>query len=99
MSLSHDLHHQAPFSRNSLPPRLDLTQDLKTRLAQLFRAENTRERYILHFISSQPLSPTYSSALEAYQPRQLQHPFFQRNHHLSVDPGIPVCGRCYKDRE
>ncbi|PBK61840.1 hypothetical protein ARMSODRAFT_1089500 [Armillaria solidipes] len=41
MSLSHDLHHQAPFSRNSLPPRLDLTQDLKTRLAQLFRAENT----------------------------------------------------------
>ncbi len=43
MSLSHNPHHQAPFSRKSLPPRLDLTQDLKTRLAQLFRAENTRE--------------------------------------------------------
>ncbi|KAK0212046.1 hypothetical protein IW262DRAFT_347425 [Armillaria fumosa] len=41
MSLSHDLHRPAPFSRNSLPPRLDLAQDLKTRLAQLFRAENT----------------------------------------------------------
>ncbi len=43
MSLSHDLHHQAPFCRNFLPPRLNLTQDLKTRLAQLFRADNTRE--------------------------------------------------------
>ncbi|KAK0209782.1 hypothetical protein IW262DRAFT_1468484 [Armillaria fumosa] len=41
MSLSHDLHRKAPFSRNSQPPRPDLAQVLKTRLAQLFRAENT----------------------------------------------------------
>ncbi|KAK0479275.1 hypothetical protein IW261DRAFT_1564649 [Armillaria novae-zelandiae] len=41
MSLSHDLHHQLPFSHNSLPPRLNLTQDLKMHLMQLFCSENT----------------------------------------------------------
>ncbi|KAG7440182.1 uncharacterized protein BT62DRAFT_924182 [Guyanagaster necrorhizus] len=42
MSLSYVLQNQnkGAFNRSSLPPRLDLTQDLKTHLAQLFHAEN-----------------------------------------------------------
>ncbi|KAK0186238.1 hypothetical protein F5146DRAFT_1004394 [Armillaria mellea] len=77
MSFPHDLHHQAPFSRKSLPPRLDLSQDLKTRLAQLFRAENALQLWK----HTNPTSPNTASFNEIIISPSTQE-------YLSVDDAI-----------